>query len=114
MQNWPTPQTVEFADTVCDISRMVRVSPPVVALRAAAVSGERTKQGDSVSAKRSGAAGAPKALRIHDDESGTQIEDPFVLEFLDRRDGPAESSGISSRIWCLFGVCFCDLIVWTI
>jgi len=56
----------------------------------------------------------PKAVRVHDDEPETQIKDPFVLEFLDRRDGPAESSGLCSRIWCLFGVCFCDLTVWTI
>jgi len=38
-------------------------------------------------------------------EPAPQIGDAFVLELVDRRDGPGESSDLSSdlvSVWCLF------------
>ena len=44
---------------------------------------------------------------IQNDEPAPQIEDAFVLEFEDRRDGPRESSDLSSG----FGVCLVSVFV---
>lgn len=97
-QNWPTPQSVESADTVCDISRVV--------FRGHTTCGcyQRRTRETSRFRERSRAAGI---LRIQDDEPAPQIGDAFVLELVDRRDGPGESSDLSSG----FGVCLVSVFV---